>query len=113
MEILRISKHDNKIRFDKKYIFVSARVHPGEVPSSHVMNGLINSLLDKNNPNSDIARDNFVWVLVPFLNPDGVYRGHYRTDSNCLNLNRYYVNPSVTEHPSVYAVKEYLMRLHS
>jgi murein tripeptide amidase MpaA len=47
------------------------------------MNGLLNMLLDNNNPNSEIARENFVWVLVPQINPDGVYRGHYRTDAWC------------------------------
>jgi hypothetical protein len=30
---------------DKKGIFISARVHPGEVPSSHVMNGVLKRLI--------------------------------------------------------------------
>jgi len=50
-------------------------VHPGEVPSSYVMNGLLKFLLDKNDLAAEIARDNFVWVLVPIINTDGVYRG--------------------------------------
>jgi hypothetical protein len=29
---------------EKKCIFISARVHPGEVPSSHVMNGILKKL---------------------------------------------------------------------
>ena len=62
---------------------------------------------------AEAARQNFVWVLVPLLNPDGVYRGHYRTDPWCLNLNRYYQSPSLVEHPSVYAVREYVLRLHA
>ena len=32
--------------FKKKYIFVSARVHPGEVPGSFVLNGLLKYLMD-------------------------------------------------------------------
>ena len=32
--------------FQKPIVFLSARVHPGEVPSSHVLNGLINFLLN-------------------------------------------------------------------
>lgn len=36
----------------KKYIFISARVHPGEVPSSHVMNGILKGLVTDN----DVSR---------------------------------------------------------
>lgn len=38
----------NKFRaqiFQKPIVFLSARVHPGETPSSHVLNGLINFIL--------------------------------------------------------------------
>jgi len=42
---------------------------------------------------------------VPILNPDGVYRGHYRTDCQGINLNRFYLNPSPEDHPSIYAMK--------
>jgi hypothetical protein len=31
--------------FNKPVVFLSARVHPGEVPSSFVLNGLINFIL--------------------------------------------------------------------
>ena len=37
-------------RFNKVCVFLSARVHPGEVPSSHVLNGLIKFLTDEYNP---------------------------------------------------------------
>lgn len=31
--------------FDKPTIFLTARVHPGEVPSTHVLNGIIKFIL--------------------------------------------------------------------
>jgi hypothetical protein len=32
-------------------------------------------------------RKNFVFKIIPVLNPDGVYRGFYRLDTQALNLN--------------------------
>jgi len=57
--------------------------------------------------------DNFVFVFIPMLNPDGVYRGHYRVDTHGLNLNWYYLNPSINTHPTIYAIKNYFLHLHS
>jgi hypothetical protein len=51
--------------------------------------------------------------MVPFLNPDGVYRGHYRSDIRGINLNRFYINPNLQDHPSIYAIRELVINLHS
>lgn len=43
--IMHPEKEERALLFSKPIVFLSARVHPGEVPSSHVLNGLLNFLL--------------------------------------------------------------------
>ena len=42
----------------------------------------------------------------------GVYRGHYRTDTRGVNLNRVYLNPSPNLHPTIYAAKKLILLAH-
>lgn len=48
----------------------------------------------------------YVFKIVPFLNPDGVHNGHYRSDTFGSNLNRLYLNPSPDTEPTIYAVRK-------
>lgn len=58
----------------------------------------------------DISRKMYVFKIVPFLNPDGVYNGLYRSDTLGHNLNRVYLNPRLDTQPSIYAARK-LIRL--
>ncbi|MEW5306229.1 MAG: hypothetical protein WDW36_008710 [Sanguina aurantia] len=94
----------------KKIFFVSSRVHPGETPASHMFNGLLVFLLRKDDPRAAAARRQFVFKLVPLVNPDGVFHGNYRTDTLGQNLNRFYTGDTDPElQPSVYAIKHLLL----
>ncbi|XP_025409754.1 cytosolic carboxypeptidase-like protein 5 isoform X2 [Sipha flava] len=95
----------------KKVVVMSARVHPGETPSSFVMNGLIKYLLSKDEQ-ANILRQNYVFKLIPMLNPDGVARGFYRTDTRGTNLNRFYLKPSLKFHPTIYAARSLILYHH-
>ena len=91
---------------NKKYIVISARVHPGETPSSYILQGIIESILTKTQ-----FLDNYVVVIVPMLNPDGVFRGYYRLDTNGKNLNRVFHSSYYIKYPSIFALKKIIHHL--
>ena len=59
---------------DKKYIVLSARVHPGESNSSWIMKGVLH-YLTSDHPNAQLLREKFIFKIIPMLNPDGVIHG--------------------------------------
>jgi hypothetical protein len=58
-------------------VIVTARVHPGETPSSYVCQGFIEFIIS-DHPIARLLRDNIVFYIVPMLNPDGVFLGNQR-----------------------------------
>jgi len=92
----------------KKTVVVTARVHPGESNSSHILRGAVDFLLS-NEEEAQILRQSFIFRVVPMLNPDGVVYGNTRCDLLGIDLNRRWLCPSRLMQPTVYHVKK-LMR---
>jgi murein tripeptide amidase MpaA len=67
--------------------------------------GLVNHLLSQDSSSAQLL-ENAVFYIVPNMNPDGSIEGNHRTNSQGLNLNRQWQNPSKTLCPEVYYVKE-------
>ena len=95
----------------KQTFVVTCGVHPGEKPANHLFNGMLEFLLRPDDPRSQKLRDVYDFVLVPMLNPDGAFRGHYRNDALGQNLNRFYAEPCATKQPSCAALKALLTQL--
>jgi murein tripeptide amidase MpaA len=76
----------------KPCVVLSARVHPGETNASWMMKGCIDYLTG-NSEGAQKLRKQFVFKIVPMLNPDGVIMGNYRTGLAGVDLNRKWKSP--------------------
>jgi cytosolic carboxypeptidase protein 2/3 len=88
----------------RKGVIISSRVHPGETGSSFMMKGIIDYLVGPSLA-ARMLRDNFVFKIVPMLNPDGVINGHTRCGNIGVDLNRVWIEPSQKQHPTIFAMK--------
>lgn len=89
----------------KKVVVFTSRIHPGETPGSHVLNGAYELITDLKSEQGRLLRKHFVFKIIPTLNPDGVARGYYRLDTLGQNLNRFYNEPCKKDQPTIWAAK--------
>ena len=87
-------------------MILTARVHPGETVASWMMRGVLSFLTDPNNYEAKLLRENFVFKVIPMLNPDGVVNGNYRCSLAGCDLNRRWKTPSKILHPTIYHAKK-------
>ncbi|KAM5260097.1 cytosolic carboxypeptidase 1 isoform 5-T7 [Hipposideros larvatus] len=95
---------------NRPYVFLSARVHPGETNASWVMKGTLEYLMS-NNPTAQSLRECYIFKIVPMLNPDGVINGNHRCSLSGEDLNRQWQSPNPDLHPTIYHAKGLLQYL--
>ncbi|XP_046827934.1 cytosolic carboxypeptidase 1-like isoform X2 [Vespa crabro] len=113
--VLTITSPDSKSNptQNRKVIFLTSRVHPGESNASWVMHGTLESLLS-NSTYATSLRDDYVFKIVPMLNLEGVVNGCNRYGLTNEDLNRRWSNPDQSLHPVIYHTKglmEYCTRV--
>ena len=86
--------------------WIIARQHPGETMAEWLMEGLIEHLLDPNEPASRALLRRCSFHLLPNMNPDGSFRGHLRNNAAGQNLNRAWAEPTMERSPEVHLVRQ-------
>ena len=96
----------------RRVIVLTGRVHPGESNASHMMWGMLRHITGRS-AEAIRLRSNFVFKIIPMLNPDGVINGHHRCSLLGVDLNRVWDRPSPLRHPTIYYAKQLLYQLQS
>uniref|UniRef100_A0A8I3WSC2 BEN domain containing 5 n=1 Tax=Callithrix jacchus TaxID=9483 RepID=A0A8I3WSC2_CALJA len=110
--LLRLGSDNLREGAERKVVFITGRVHPGETPSSFVCQGIINFLVSQH-PIARVLREYLVFKIAPMLNPDGVYLGNYRCSLMGFDLNRHWLDPSPWAHPTLHGVKQLIIQMYN
>jgi murein tripeptide amidase MpaA len=70
----------------KPSIVIIGRQHPGKTHASFILHGMVNFLISRD-PLADQLRENFEWLIIPMINPDGVLNGNYRSNLQGHDMN--------------------------
>lgn len=89
----------------RRACWITTRQHPNEIQGSWCVEGLLERLLDREDPISRVLLEKAVFHIVPNMNPDGALRGNTRTNALGANLNREWRDPKEDFAPEVLYVK--------
>ncbi|MBN1301258.1 MAG: T9SS type A sorting domain-containing protein [Melioribacteraceae bacterium] len=95
---------------NKKQVWIHSRTHPGETPSSFHFDGIVQTLTDYNDV-MQWYRENIVFYLVPFNNPEGVLFGRSRTNIYDTDQEREWNKPDSNTAPEVLILKNKLAEI--
>ncbi|EAY18368.1 Clan MC, family M14, Zinc carboxypeptidase-like metallopeptidase [Trichomonas vaginalis G3] len=104
------SPHSSIPMNSRPYIFVTARIHPGESNGSYLMHGFMDYLLGGSGA-SKYLLDHYIFKIIPMMNIDGVVEGFYRISLSGNDLNRIWTEPDPVLHPIIFKAKNLFTKL--
>ena len=96
---------------DKIIILILALQHAGEDAGGFMAEGLIDFLIS-DDAEAIVARKNFNYLIVPMMNPDGIYNGTSRYNMNMEDLNNVWLDDDKVQ-PEVSGVKNWVESWHA
>lgn len=106
------NKGSEQENLHKKIVYIHARVHPSESPSSWHLDKMID-LLASNMQYANDLRNSAVFYILPFTNPDGVYLGMSRSNGNGINLEVNWADSVDVTSQEVKNIRAFLQQLTS
>ncbi len=95
---------------EKFNVWIHARTHPSETPSSWQFEGIVKELLG-NDEVINYYLSKIKFHLIPFSNPDGVYFGRSRTNYNFVDVEREWDKPELETCLEVRALKSRMLEI--
>jgi len=96
----------------KYHVWVHARTHPSETPSSWQFDGFIESILAENEV-IQFYREHIVFHCIPFTNPDGVSYGRSRTNYDGVDVESNWNKSDATTTAEVKILKARMSEINS
>jgi len=90
-------------------VVFTARVHPSETCASFVIHGIIDFLVSDRQEAVKLRND-YVFKIIPMLNPDGVINGSTRCSLLGKDLNRLWPDPRDNVCPTIFYAKEMIRK---
>lgn len=105
------SHTEEECYMNKKCVLITCRTCPGETAASFALEGLMRRILSQDDEISRAVLENFVFLIIPAVNPDGVVRGNMSNDSRGRNLSRVFDRASKENYPGPQKIRDIAKKL--